>query len=327
MWTDPDTTVSAGILLSDRIRFYVEAVSLISPFEQSRLGPASYDLTVGNEFAYHENVAATGEVTRKLSPDEQLVIQPNSIVFVITTETLTLPFYLAARFNLKLRYLHQGLLVGTGPQIDPGFSGRLSCPLHNVSSEKVSLRVGSAFAVVEFVKTTPFAQSISFGPDETLETVRTNGENDRLLGVNNWPCKTFPRKSLLRQPIRSYLPPGKSVSSSLQGLAKGLKEHTIETTKSLDTFERRMRTINVLSYLSVAVVALSLVGSFIALATWNRSIADASFRAEDKADRLEKDKQSLERRVSQLESRLVEPKRTTGVEPPVDSNGNKKPDN
>ena len=37
MWRDPDRRTHAGVLLSDRIRFYVEEVGLIAPFAQSKL--------------------------------------------------------------------------------------------------------------------------------------------------------------------------------------------------------------------------------------------------------------------------------------------------
>ena len=154
MWIDPDQQAAAGILLSDRIRCNVECADLIMPFIETNLGPASYDLTLGSECAYCNHTKDTGRAERILSPNEELVIPPNSIVFVSTAEFPNLPFYLVARFNLKLRYLHEGLLVGTGPQIDPGFSGKLSCPLHNISSEKVCLQAGCSFAVIEFENNT-----------------------------------------------------------------------------------------------------------------------------------------------------------------------------
>jgi deoxycytidine triphosphate deaminase len=323
-WIDPDDSAPAGILLSDRIRLYVESVALITPFTESNLSPASYDLTVGSEFAYHENVKKNGKATCSLSPGENLVIPPNSIVFVTTAEALNLPFYLVARFNLKLRYLHQGLLVGTGPQIDPGFSGQLSCPLHNISGEKISLAAGSAFAVVEFQKTTRFAERAQFTDTDTLEDIRERGERAALLGVANWPCKTFPRGALRRRAVESYLPAGKSVSSSLEGLASDLRELQSETAKTLAASGQWMRTINVGSSIAVAVVALSLIGSVIALVSWYRGIADASFRAEEKVKVLETQKDALAQRVGQLELHMNRLRLDPTSALPVDANGNRK---
>src|SRR5688572_1063630 len=138
-WVDPDSKVQGGILLSDRIIMYVEKVGLIEPFNAKNLGPASYDLTLGKECWSSDHARETGLSQRILADGEHLIIPPNSIVFVSSSETLNLPFYLIARFDLKLRFLHEGLLVGTGPQVDPGFRGLLSCPLHNISSEKITL--------------------------------------------------------------------------------------------------------------------------------------------------------------------------------------------
>src|SRR5688500_9097882 len=86
MWSDPDHG-SHGILLSDRIRFYVEEVNLIEPFTDKNLGPASYDLSLGTECWYAEYLKETGEGKRKLVFGERLVLPPNSITFVSTNES------------------------------------------------------------------------------------------------------------------------------------------------------------------------------------------------------------------------------------------------
>src|SRR5438552_18664667 len=125
VWEDPDTQSGHGILLSDRIAFYAHRVRLIDPFDGSHLGPASYDLSVGADCWYAEHSARTGESRRVLASGEQLIVEPNSIVYICSLETLNLPFYVVARFNLKVRLVHEGLLVVTGPQIGRGFAGRL----------------------------------------------------------------------------------------------------------------------------------------------------------------------------------------------------------
>src|ERR1044072_3014588 len=158
MWIDPDASNVQGLILSDRIMYYAKEVNLIDPFHAGNLGPASYDLVLGPECWYADHLKQSGEAKRILSDGEKLILHPNSITFVSTRETLNMPFYLTARFNLKLRLLHEGLLLGAGPQIDPGFVGRLSCPLHNISSDKISLTCGESFAVIEFHKTSPFAE-------------------------------------------------------------------------------------------------------------------------------------------------------------------------
>jgi hypothetical protein len=63
-----------------------------------------------------------------------------------------MPAYLAGRFNLLIRDVYRGLLVGTGPLVDPGFVGFLSIPVHNFTSNKYILRAGEGFVYFEFTK-------------------------------------------------------------------------------------------------------------------------------------------------------------------------------
>src|SRR5205823_1683477 len=82
-----------------------------------------------------------------------LEIPSNSIVFVSMQQFVRLPHYIAARFDLAIEFIYQGILLGTGPQVDPGFQGYLSCPLHNISNESVYIQLGHPFAKMDFAKT------------------------------------------------------------------------------------------------------------------------------------------------------------------------------
>ena len=257
LWIDPDSGAQHGVLLSDRIAFYAHRLDLIDVFEHNRLGPASYDLTLGSECWYVDHSDNTGEAKRHLAPGETLVLEPNSIVYVTSHETLNLPFYLIGRFNLKLRLLHEGVLVGTGPQIDPGFSGRLSCPLHNLSSSKVSLTCGQSFAVLEFQKTTPFAQSETLAPSMTLADVQRLGEARRLQGLEGNACLTFPAKSLNREPVKRYIP-GRLVTSSLQRFQRQIFTLEDSVTRELAESKANLRTFNIGAMIAVATLAIPL---------------------------------------------------------------------
>lgn len=70
-------------------------------------------------------------------------------------EYFRLPNYMAARFNLRIQNVHRGLLLGTGPIVDPGFCGHLLIPLHNLTSNRYSFRQGEGFTWFEFTKITP----------------------------------------------------------------------------------------------------------------------------------------------------------------------------
>lgn len=304
MWSDPDLDNIQGVLLSDRIRFYVDKVRLIEPFTDANLGPASYDLTLGAECWYAEHLKDTGQAKRILAPGERLILRPNSITFVSTRETLNLPFYLVAKFNLKLRFLHEGLLLGTGPQIDPGFRGRLSCPLHNISSEKISLTLGEPFAVMEFHKTSPFAQEEQLAANATIAEIRRRGEAGELKGAGGYPCITFPTRSLDREPVKRYVPAGRLVSSSVERIETQQSELRETVDKELADFRTQIRTVNIMAIIAVATVALSLGAYFFAVVNWNKSVNDAAIRTEERVKLLETEKNNLEHRLKELEQKM-----------------------
>lgn len=305
MWIDPDGEAVPGILLSDRIKFYVDNIGLISPFSDDLLGPASYALTLGSEYWHASDLLGEFPVST-LEPGQTLVIPPNSIVIVSTRETLNMPFYIAARFNLKLRLLYEGLLVGAGPQVDPGFRGRLSCPLHNISSQAVRLNAGETFAVIDFAKTTPFAERERLTGATSLDKIRERGERRELKGKNGAPCLTFPQAKLDREPVKGYLPVGKVVSSSVAGLEKRTKKNEVKINEGLKKLDETVNRINLLSFVTVVVVAVSLGTYFYAAINWTRSMRDDAVNLSDQRsiNRLQQEKLSWEFQMRDLEKRL-----------------------
>jgi hypothetical protein len=55
-----------------------------------------------------------------------------------------------------VKHAYSGLLWVGGPQVDPGYVGHLFCPIYNLSDKEVTLHIGEAIALIDFVKTTPF---------------------------------------------------------------------------------------------------------------------------------------------------------------------------
>lgn len=141
-----------GILLSDQIDRLCQGKMLISGgYDRKRLRPASYTLTIGDEY-----VDSEGKHRRLTENEDSFVFKKNSIVFVSAAEELDLPYYVIARFNLRVTWVYDGILLGTGPQVDPGFRGRLSCPLYNLTNLDITIKRGQEFATIDFEKTTTF---------------------------------------------------------------------------------------------------------------------------------------------------------------------------
>lgn len=144
-----------GILLSNRIHELCEQKLLIAEgYKPDNLRPASYTLRIGDDYIDSEGNK------RSLSDEEDtIVFKKNSIVFVSTKEKLNLPYYVIARFNLRVNWVYDGILLGTGPQVDPGFAGFLSCPLYNLTNSDITIRREQDFATIDFEKTTALIDS------------------------------------------------------------------------------------------------------------------------------------------------------------------------
>jgi deoxycytidine triphosphate deaminase len=145
----------SGVLLSDEIERCVSSFKLIDPFDkENNLKAAGYELTVGDEFVIGGN-------KKQLKKDGEIRIPPFDVVVIKTQETINLPRFLIARWNVRVRWAYEGLLWVGGPQVDPGWVGHLFCPLYNLSNKEVVLRFGDPIALMDFVTTTPFNQGQS----------------------------------------------------------------------------------------------------------------------------------------------------------------------
>jgi deoxycytidine triphosphate deaminase len=152
---DPFPEIAPALLNSADIMDYVAATGMIHPFypEIGVLKSASYEVNLLGEVVYWDE---KGKVSwRRLEKGEEFVLRQNSIAFVTPEPMFRLPDYIALRFNLRIKLVHKGLLLGTGPLVDPGFVGRLLIPLHNLTTNDYTFRGGDPLIWIEFTKLGP----------------------------------------------------------------------------------------------------------------------------------------------------------------------------
>ena len=138
-----------GVLLSNRIESYVHSHSMIQPFRKANLEPAGYQMRVGERYF-------RGLQREQLQDDSTLEIKPYEVVVMETVEHLRIPRFMIARWNIKVKLAYKGLLWVGAAQVDPGYVGKLSCPIYNLSRKPVILKKGDKLALIDFVKTTPY---------------------------------------------------------------------------------------------------------------------------------------------------------------------------
>ena len=208
-WDDPRPDLQ-GMLTAEQIVMYDQQVGgMIRPFERRLLKPASYELTLGPW------CMVEGKERLLSERHPHLIVPKNSIVFVSMNQVLCLPHYVVGRFDLAIDLIYQGLLLGTGPQVDPGFQGALGCPLHNISNDDIELRYNAAFAKIDFVKTAPREPAVK----RQLHEIKTEDELARWLRDDAGPdIRLFKGgQPTWREPIFGYTH-GRRPTSSVQKL-------------------------------------------------------------------------------------------------------------
>lgn len=135
------------ILVDHQIREKVGNAQVIKPFEEKCIQPASYDLRIG------------AHVYAPPNPDQPFDLSQNGGAYrlppygnaVITTyEDLKLPSTMVGRIGLKSGFARKGLVASTGPQIDPGFEGKLFVSVFNVTAVSHVLEYKDTFLTIEF---------------------------------------------------------------------------------------------------------------------------------------------------------------------------------
>jgi dCTP deaminase len=131
----------------------------IEPFAETCLQPASYDFRVGGQ-AF---LSGTDEVT-DVANKGLVIIEPGEFAVIATLESVQCGPQYAAQLGLDSKYARQGLVLLSGPQIDPGFHGVLIVRVTNLSPRRVTLMHEAPFLTVQFFRltrpvTNPYAGS------------------------------------------------------------------------------------------------------------------------------------------------------------------------
>jgi deoxycytidine triphosphate deaminase len=151
---DPFPLIPAALLNSSDFYNYTAATGMVCPFEEEQLKSACYAIRIGDQVRYWDGDNKSKEMI--LSARQIFEVPANSIVFIETKEVFRLPPYIAMRFNLNINNVHRGILLGTGPVVDPGFEGHLLIPLHNLTTSTYYFHEGETFIWAEFTKVSPY---------------------------------------------------------------------------------------------------------------------------------------------------------------------------
>ncbi len=119
-------------------------------FLPKQVQSASYDLRLGQK-CY---LGSEKKIIMLSKDDPILTIPPQDVAVLSTVEKLKLPLNVIGRWNIRIGLIYQGVLLVSGPQVDPGYNDHLYCVLYNFSTNDVHLRYEDHIATIDFATTT-----------------------------------------------------------------------------------------------------------------------------------------------------------------------------
>jgi dCTP deaminase len=196
----------------------------IEPFDQTALEPASYDLSLGSMA-----VVTTSSEPIDLAEEGLLKIPPYAAALVQTEEILTLSSRIVGRLGARSNLLQNGIIASTGPQIDPGFTGRLFVNLLNISDRPFSIRRGTRFLSAEFHLLAREPSRVYEGPHQN-KTQLSDDDINRML-ARSGPSLRDVHRDLLE--IREYLKDAAMFGRDLPRVSEEIRAHIDSKLSSL----------------------------------------------------------------------------------------------
>jgi dCTP deaminase len=162
------------VILSDReIRKSLATKEIvIEGMEESQIGPCSVDLRLGNKFRVSKGHEVPHIDPRNGIPDDfmelveknpgdSFVIHPGEFVLGMTHESIKLPRALVGRLDGRSSWGRLGIVIhSTAGSVQPGWEGKLTLEISNISQVPVVLTPGCRICQISFETLSSPAENI-----------------------------------------------------------------------------------------------------------------------------------------------------------------------
>lgn len=253
---DPFPDVPRALLSKEHIVQYAKQIAMIYPAygidkatdlgKDDALKPASYETRPGSFVIHYDKQGKLRRENFNLTKHGIIRIPANSITFVTTRDRFFLPNYIAMRFNLRIKHVHRGLLLGTGPLVDPGYDKEILIPLHNLTDSDYHISLDEGLIWVEFTKTSAAFEDDTFR-DRDVKLAGDPKERN-LAEHTRKSIEEYLFKANGGYPIRSSIP-----------------KAIIEAENSAASAAKRVRIIQTVGILALVSLAIGLVSVFLSV--------------------------------------------------------------
>lgn len=246
--TDPFPSVPPALLNSADIADYAVVTGMLYPFYPDKLKTASYEVALLGRWFYIDGNGIRQE--GDLKKGETVDLPKNSIAFMSVEPYFRLPDYIALRHNLKIDHIYKGLLVGTGPLIDPGFTGKVALPLHNLTENTYRLTGGQGIIWIEFTKLSPNMAWTDAEPPVT-----------RLGSYTNFPAERSREKI-----VDDYVTDGAGLEGVPASSSAAIEHRAMEAKAESKSALDGVRTLSTTSLIGFVAAVLTIAGFLIGMA-------------------------------------------------------------
>lgn len=303
---DPFPHIPSALLNSADIHDYIEATGMLYPYDPKFMKSSSYEAQIGERAIYWNEKEE--KKTVPLTETSTVKLAPNSLVFFETKQEFRLPPYMAIRFNLRITNVHKGLLLGTGPLVDPGFCGKLLIPIHNLTNNTYTFIGDEKFIWIEFTKVSPHAD----WDKSTARIIAQSGiyipfpENKKWRTPNQYFVNAYNG-----DPIRNAVP---AVLEEVRGRAKTAEKSASDAETKID---RRTIWGGLGLVITLVIAAVTAVVAFYPLITnsvnLSKDVANVISDFGEKYQGHLEQEQSFDSRINTLEKNISDLKDTIQV--------------
>jgi dCTP deaminase len=124
----------------NRWRTTAGALKVVTPFDSDVVEDANYLLSIGDEVYVSDEDSK--KTSQRLAEGESFAIEPGQFAFLLTEETVKLPFNVIGFISIRASIKFSGLVNISGFHVDPGYQGKLLFSVFNAGPARIHLKRG-----------------------------------------------------------------------------------------------------------------------------------------------------------------------------------------